>query len=140
MFQLKKSFRITYPPQAMPKILNVDCNVVDLSVDRIKIAYRNRSYELPELFTINDVSNLRIQFADGDFAIIQVKFFRCFEDKELGKTCFAGSILKGITPRRIENEQEYIQKHLDDFYENRSEEYIDTTTQRHESIAEPVMS
>jgi hypothetical protein len=124
----------------MPEILNIDCDVVDLSVDGIKIAYRNRSYELPELFTINDVSNLIIRFSDGDITVIQVKFLRCFEDKGLGKTCFAGSILKGISPQRIENEQEYIQKHLDDFYDSRSEEYIDTTTQTHESIAEPVMS
>jgi hypothetical protein len=104
------------------------------------MAWRKRTYKLPELFTINDVSNLTMRFADGDITVIKVKILRCFEDKRLGKTCFSGSILKGISQQRIEKELAYINRHFYERREIRSEEYIEPSLPTHNSSIEPAMS
>lgn len=119
-FQLKKFFRLLYPPHARPKILNIDCDVIDISINGIRFAWNRRSYQSPESLTINDSVNLRIQFGDGEIDEMQVKILRCFEDTELGKTCFAGSILMGMPEYRIKKEQAYICQHSSVFHESQS--------------------
>ena len=104
-FRLKKSFRLVYPPQTRPKILNIDCDIVDISSRGIKFAYNQRSYQCPEFLAINNLADLKIRFSDGEIVDVQVKILRCFEDVQLGKTCFAGSIVRGLSRHRIDKEQ-----------------------------------
>ncbi len=109
-FQLKRFFRLRYPLQVRPKVLDIDCDVIDLSSRGIKFAWNQRSYQCPESLTINNPVNLKIQFGDGEIVEVQVKILRCFEDIELGKTCFAGSIIRGMSQRRMDKEQAYIRQ------------------------------
>ena len=119
-FQLKRFFRLQYPPQARPKVLDIDCDVMDLSIKGIKFAWNRRSYQCPESLTINNPVNLKIRFGDGTIAEIEVKILRCFEDIELGKTCFAGSIIRGMSQRRIDRELAYIRRHFVDFHKQQT--------------------
>jgi len=106
-FRLKKTFRLVYPPQARPKVLGIDCDVVDISSTGIRFAHNQRCYQCPEFLTINNLVGLKIQFSDGKIVDVQVKILRCFEDVELGKTCFAGSIVRGLSKHRINKEQNH---------------------------------
>ncbi|NIA16838.1 MAG: hypothetical protein GWO86_00665 [Planctomycetes bacterium] len=119
LFQLKRFFRLVYPPQARPKILNIDCDVIDISSKGIRFAYNRRSYSCPESLRINEPVNLKIQFDDGEIVDVQVKILRCFEDLQLGKTCFAGSIIRGMSQHRINKEQASI-RNLPDFYKQQT--------------------
>ena len=89
---------------------------MDLSVRGIKFACNRRSYQCPQSLAINNVTDLRIQFDDGEILSIKVKILRCFEDVELEKTCFAGSIITGMPEQRISKEQEYVRRCFSDFH------------------------
>ena len=119
-FQLKRFFRLRYPWQARPKILDIDCDVIDLSSRGIKFAWNQRSYQCPESLTINNSVNLKIQFGDDEIVEVEVKILRCFEDAELGKTCFAGSIIRGMSHRRMDKEQAYIRQYFSDSHERQT--------------------
>ena len=116
-FKLKKFFRLVYPPQARPKVLDFDCDVIDLSSRGIRFAHNRRSYQCPEYLAINKSIALKVQFDNGEIADLQVKILRCFEDIELGKTCFAGSIISGMPEQRISKELAYIQQQFPNFNE-----------------------
>lgn len=116
LFRLKRFFRLIYPPQARPKILNIDCDVIDISSKGIRFAYNRRSYQCPEALRINEPVSLKIQFNDGEIVDVQVKILRCFEDMQLDKTCFAGSIIRGMSQHRIDREQSRIRRYFPDFY------------------------
>ena len=120
LFQLKRFFRLIYPPQARPKILNIDCDVIDISSKGIRFAYNRRSYQCPESLRINEPVSLKIQFDDGEIVDVQVKILRCFEDVQLGKTCFAGSIIRGMSQHRIHKEQACIRRYFPDFYKQQT--------------------
>lgn len=117
-FRLKKAFRLIYPPQTRPRVLDIDYDVVDLSTMGIKFACNQRSYQCPESLAINNSVNLKIQFDDGDIVEVEVKILRCFEDVELGRTCFAGSIIRGMSQRRMDKEYAYIQRCFSGFHEH----------------------
>lgn len=123
-FKLKRFFRLVYPPQVRPKILDVDCDVIDLSSKGIRFAYNRRSYQCPEYLAINNSVALRVQFDNGEIADMRVKILRCFEDTELGKTCFAGSIISGMPEQRVSKELVYIQQQFPNFNEQQQRQMV----------------
>jgi hypothetical protein len=123
-FKLKRFFRLVYPAQARPKILDVDCDVIDLSSRGIRFVYNRRSYQCPEYLAINKSVALKVQFDNGEIAELQVKILRCFEDMELGKTCFAGSIISGMPEQRISKELAYIQQQFPNFNEQQQGQMV----------------
>ena len=123
-FKLKRFFRLVYPAQARPKVLDIDCDVIDLSSKGIRFAYNQRSYQCPEYLAINNSVALRVQFDNGEIAEWQVKILRCFEDMELGKTCFAGSIISGMSEQKISEELAYIQQQFPNLDEQQQRQTV----------------
>ena len=89
------------------------------------IVYRHGlEHQCPEYLTINNSIALRVQFDNGEIAELQVNILSCFEDVELGKTCFAGSIISGMPEQRIHKELAYIQQRFPNFNEQQQRQTI----------------
>jgi len=111
-FVFKSHPRLAYPEGMGPEVLNLDCWVMDLSRHGIKMVLKERTYQCPAAVQINSSVPVELKFHDGEVYYLTAKILRCYEDIELGRTCFAGYIEQGIDDARIARERAFIAKEV----------------------------
>ena len=113
--QRRQFFRLVYPPNAAPKVLNASYRIVDISQQGILLVCEDGSDECSQPITLKRLLDLKIQFHDGEILDIQVNITRCQSDLKSNKNSYSGIIKQGISAERISKEQAYLLKLFPNF-------------------------
>ena len=112
LIQRRHYFRVIYPPDEAPTVLNADYRIVDLSQNAIKFACTNGSRPHIELGNPVDA---RLQFRDGDIFDVRGKITRIEQSQNGDETLFV-CVLDELVPQdRVNNEQRYLLKNYPHF-------------------------
>ena len=117
--------RLVYPQIAAPKILNANCSVADISQKGMQLICRDNCKECTRPRTLKSISDLEVQFHDGETIRVDIEILRCSRTlNSLGKT-YAGFVGHGISAKRIAKEQAYLLSHFPDFCrDSREQQYF----------------
>jgi len=114
--QRREVFRIVYPPNETPRVLNADFHILDLSQKAIKFFCKDN---VAGQIQINRPINLTIQFRDGDTTNISGRISRLYRSRESKQTYFVCVLNQRIDFDRINAEQRYLLKHFPNFCRSR---------------------
>jgi len=111
----RKYFRVIYPPDEGPKVLNADYRVLDLAQNTIRFACRNGA---APAFETNGSVEATLQFRDGETLSVQGKVARLHQDLAGEETYFVCMLDELIPQRTINQEQRYLLKNFPNFCRN----------------------
>ena len=106
----RQSARIVYPPDAAPKVLNINVRIINMSSRGIMFTRHAEPDESTPPIMPGGVIELKIQFHDREALDVQVKILRCRYDPESREEVFAGTMVKAIPAERISKEQAHLSK------------------------------
>ena len=108
--QRRQFFRVVYPLNESPEIINLSAKIIDISVHAVK-------FELPaesaSQFNVDSRVELKIKFHDGQIVEGWGKIFQKRDGTD--KSIFIGIFEKEISPAVINKEQAYLLKKYPDF-------------------------
>ncbi len=109
----REVFRIVYPPDEMPRVLDADSRILDLSQKAVSVVCENT----PALAYIqgNHRLNMTIQFRHGDSLKVHGRISRLYTDHESNQTRFICILNERIDFKKINAEQRYLLKHFPNF-------------------------
>jgi hypothetical protein len=108
----RKYFRVVYPPDEGPKVLNVDYRVLDLAQNTIRFACKNGA--APAL-QANGPVEATLQFRDGETLSVQGKIARLHQDLAGEQTFFVCMLDELIPQKKVNEEQRYLLKNFPNF-------------------------
>ena len=112
--QRREIFRVAYPPNAAPKVLD-NFTIADLSTKAIRFTSAVNEENEASLSIDNRIT-LKIQFNDGEILEVEGKILNCYYDEnspqEKNFVCYFDS---EIPASRLSKEQSYLLKHYPDF-------------------------
>ncbi|HBG28902.1 MAG: hypothetical protein A2Y10_16655 [Planctomycetes bacterium GWF2_41_51] len=108
--QRRQFFRVVYPINESPEIINLSAKIIDISVHAVK-------FELPaeaaSKFNVDSRVELKIKFHDGQIVEGWGKIFQ--KRDGTGKSIFISIFEKEISSAVINKEQAYMLKNYPDF-------------------------
>ena len=108
----RKYFRVVYPPDEGPKVLNADYRVLDLAQNTIRFACKNGA--APAL-KANGPVEATLQFRDGENIDIRGKITRPHQDLAGEETFFICMLDELIPQKKVNEEQRYLLKNFPNF-------------------------
>lgn len=111
----RRSVRLYYPRSALPKVLNANFRVINISREAIGFVCQDNCEQCTHPITLKSVLDLKIQFHDGETLDVRVKILRCQRDLGWDEKYYAGVIEGAISAERIGKEQAYLLRHFPDF-------------------------
>jgi len=111
-FQRRKYFRVVYPPDEGPTVLNADYRVIDLAQKSVKFACKNGAEPSPQ---VNGPLKVTIQFRDGSTRRVCGKITRLEQDQDGEETSFVCMLDELIPQERVTDEQRYLLKNFPNF-------------------------
>lgn len=117
--QKRELFRIVYPPNSAPKILNKDFEIIDLSAQAIKFtSYNKQDYD--QLSKERHVE-LKLKFADSEILDVQGEIINIYDTKDASsRKYFVCLFDQKIAASRISKEQSYLLKNFPEFCRRQS--------------------
>ena len=115
--QRREIFRVIYPPNSAPKVLNNNFNIIDISAKAVKFTCNNKE-DMETLHNETPVE-LKIEFNDGEILEVKGKIMNSYHDDSVPEQkYFVCYFEKEIPPARVSKEQAYLLKHFPDFCRN----------------------
>jgi hypothetical protein len=111
----RKWFRLYYPRTAMPKVLNANFHIINISREAIGFICQDSCEQCTQPITLKSVLDLKVEFHDGETLDVKVKILRCQRDLSWDEKYYAGIIEGAISAERIGEEQAYLLRHYPDF-------------------------
>lgn len=112
--QRREFFRVIYPPNVSPVVLDTNYEIIDISCKGIRFYCKDDQCQPP--VKISQPLDLKIQFQDQEIVHIQGRILRCFMNPDLNAKVYCALLTEGFSPKRINDEQRYLLKHFPDFY------------------------
>lgn len=114
--QRREFYRVIYPPDVAPKILNTNYHIIDISCKGIRFYCEDKNGECKPPVKISQPLKLTIEFQDTQTLEVNGKILRCYVDEDLGAKVYCALLTDGVDIKRINDEQRYLLKHFPDFY------------------------
>jgi len=111
----RQCFRIVYPVTLLPKPLNGDFRVINLSRQGIMLRWEGKQDECPVSLTPGSVIDLQVQFHDGETSDLHVKITRCQSELHSHQAVYAGTLEPALSASRMSKEESYLLRHVPDF-------------------------
>lgn len=112
----REVFRIVYPPNEMPRVLDADFRILDLSQKAISFVCENTA---SAHIQVNHQLSLTIQFRHGDTLKVNGRISRLYTGHDSNQTCFICVLNERIDFKKINAEQRHLLKHFPNFYRSR---------------------
>jgi len=112
----REVFRIVYPLDEMPRVLDADLRILDLSQKAISFVCENTA---SAQIQVNHQLSLTIQFRHGDVLKINGRISRVSTDHDSNQICFVCVLNERIDFKKINDEQRYLLRLYPNFCRSR---------------------
>jgi len=111
----RRFFRVYYPPNAAPNILNGEFRIINISQEAITFACLKRCDRCSQPVPIGETIIIQIEFHDGERLDVKLRIIRAQGDLRTRENLYAGLAEEGISAERIAKEQAYLLRQYPDF-------------------------
>lgn len=111
----RRFFRVYYPPNAAPNILNGEFRIVNISQQAITFACLKDCNRCSEPVPIGGTITIQIEFHDGERLDVKLRIVRAQGDLGTRENSYTGLAEQGIPAERIAKEQAYLLRVYPDF-------------------------
>ncbi len=113
--QRREFFRIVYPSEAAPEVVDTNWRVADISKKGIKLVCEKGGGEDGASFGLDSPIALRLQFHDGETFDAAGRVMRSYQDADSNRWYLVCKLDSDIPGERINKEQSFLLKNHPDF-------------------------